>query len=124
MKELHYTTSILPLPMLQVVDSLDNRYVIQDTGEQVINEIGVKVWKQLIVILEAPITYGNIISAIVDAKYSHDDVTAITLNYLLVLHNEADEDKNEEYMNEYNLLQNWRKKAKEIAKEVLMHKII
>ena len=117
MKELHYTTSITPLPILQVVDKLDNRYIIQNKGEQ--TETGVKVWKQLIVILEAPLSYENIIAAIVNAKYSNDDVTAITLNYLLAVHNEVDENKQEEYINEYRTFQAWRKKAKEIAKDVL-----
>lgn len=119
MKELHYTTSITPLPILQVVDKLDNRYIVQNRGEQTESETGVKVWKQLIVVLEAPLSYENIIAAIVDAKYSNDDVTAITLNYLLAVHNEVGEDKKEEYINEYKTLQAWRQKAKGIAKEVL-----
>ncbi len=118
MKELHYTTSINPLPILQVVDKLDNRYIIQDNGEQITME-GVKAYKQLIVILENPITYENIIAAIVNARYSSDDVTAITLNHLLTMHNEAEEDKKDEYVSEYNALQEWRNKAKEIAKDVL-----
>lgn len=119
MKELHYTTSITPLPILQAVDKWNDRYIIQDKGEQTFSETGVKVWKQLIVILEAPLSYENIVAAIVSAKYSNDDVTAITLNYLLAVHNEVGEDKKEEYANEYKTLQAWRQKAKEIAKEVL-----
>lgn len=63
--------------------------------------------------------YEHIIAAIVDAKYSNDDVTAITLNYLLAVHNEVDENKQEEYIREYKTLQEWRQKAKGIAKEVL-----
>ncbi len=118
MKELYYTTSIHQLPMLQVDDELDNRYLIHNGGEQIMLN-GVKVWKQLIVILEAPLLYENIIAAIVDAKYSNDDVTAVTLNYLLAIHDKTDEEKKKEYVNEYETLQAWRKKAKIIAKDVL-----
>lgn len=67
-------------------------------------------------------TYGDIVSAIVNDKYSPDDVQAIIANYTeigsLSPYN-ATEEKAEEYTEEYDAYQSWRKKAKEIAEQVL-----
>ena len=66
-------------------------------------------------------TYGDIVSAIVNDKYSNDDVQAIIANYTEVMdeESEVDEDKREEYLEEYSTYQQWRKHAKEIATIVL-----
>ena len=66
-------------------------------------------------------TYSDIVSAIVSDKYSNDDVQAIIANYTEVMDedSEVDEDKREEYLNEYSAYQQWRKHAKEIATIVL-----
>ncbi len=66
-------------------------------------------------------SYGDIVSAIINDKYSADDVQAIIANYTEV--NEEDteisEEKQQEYLNEYAAYQQYRKHAKSIAKIVL-----
>lgn len=54
--------------------------------------------------------YSRVVSCLVRAKYSADDVEAITLNYT------ADQEKYAEVMNE---LQAWRTTAKERAREIV-----
>lgn len=120
MKQLNYTTFVKK-PALLVRENYNYQevFIVNIESENIVNEIGVKVWRQSPVEIGNNLSYENIIAAIVEAKYSNDDVTAITLNYLLAVHNEVDENKQEEYINEYRTLQAWRQKAKGIAKEVL-----
>lgn len=69
----------------------------------------------------APANYGNIIAAIVNDKYSADDVQALTANYFEAKDPESDltDEKRAEYINEWNDFQAWRAKAKEIATYVV-----
>ncbi len=62
--------------------------------------------------------YGDIISAIVRDRYSEDEKDAIMANYQLAIDDECSEIKAEEYRQEYTALQNWRSRAKEIARIV------
>lgn len=55
--------------------------------------------------------YGSLVSAIVRARFSADDVEAIQLNYM--------ESKTTEHKNEFNTLKLWRENAKERARQVL-----
>ncbi len=66
-------------------------------------------------------TYGDIVSAIVNDKYSADDVQAIIANYTEINEEDTDvaEDKQEEYIKEYADYQQYRKHAKAIASIVL-----
>lgn len=67
-----------------------------------------------IVVTDRPICeedYGIIVTAIIRAKYSADDVEAIQLNYM--------ETKTTEHKNQFASLKEWRKVAKEKAREVL-----
>lgn len=67
-------------------------------------------------------TYGDIVSAIVNDKYSPDDVQAILANYTeigSISPYNATEEKAEEYTEEYDAFQSWRKKAKDVAQIVL-----
>ena len=57
-------------------------------------------------------TYENIVSAIINQKYSSDEMQAIINNYLL---------DNDAYKAEFDEMQNYRKKAKEIAKNLIEH---
>lgn len=68
-----------------------------------------------------PANYGNIIAAIVNDKYSADDVQALTANYFEAKDPESGltEEKRAEYINEWNEFQAWRAKAKEIAAYVV-----
>lgn len=65
--------------------------------------------------------YGVIVDILVNAVYDNSAVTAITLNHLAVLDGTADDAKVTEYNNEYQLLQAWRSRAKEIAKEAIAY---
>lgn len=67
-------------------------------------------------------TYGDIVAAIVNSKYSPDDVQAILANYTEIgaaTPYNATEEKQEEYIKEYDEFQKWRSHAKEVATEVL-----
>ena len=54
---------------------------------------------------------NNIIDTIIREKYSASQVEAIVNNYL-------SDTTNEEYLKEFNDMQEWRKQAKSIAKKV------
>ena len=63
-------------------------------------------------------TYGEIVSAIINDRYNNDSVQAIMANYEDAKDESSpiSDDKREEYIYEYNLYQNFRKHAKEVAK--------
>ena len=61
-------------------------------------------------------TYGEIVSAIINDRYNTDSVQAIMANYELVKDDHCPEEKKAEYISEYQALQDWRARAKEIAK--------
>lgn len=64
-----------------------------------------------------PATYGAIVAAIVNDKYSSDEVQALIANFTEAKNEDSEmpEDKREEYVSEWNAFQAWRTKAKEIA---------
>lgn len=66
-------------------------------------------------------TYADIVSAIVNDRYSADDVQALQANFIEAkdAESEIDGEKRQEYLAEYASFQAWRKKAKEIAIKVL-----
>lgn len=68
--------------------------------------------------------YGGIVSAIVNDRYTADDVQAMVANYEAAKDpdSEIPTDKGEEYLNEYAAFQSWRAHAKEIAKKVIAKK--
>ena len=55
--------------------------------------------------------YDKLVSAIIKSHFNDDKIQAIINNYLL--------DSSEEHVKEFNELQEWRKRAKQIAKEIL-----
>jgi hypothetical protein len=65
--------------------------------------------------------YGDIVSAIVNDRYSADQVQAIMANYAEASDSESTitPEKREEYLEEYEAYQGWRKHAKEIAATVV-----
>lgn len=69
-------------------------------------------------------TYGEIVAAIVNEKYSADDVQAIIANYAELNNaqplSEISKEKQEEYLIEYNEFQTWRSTAKKVAEQVLI----
>jgi hypothetical protein len=70
--------------------------------------------------VQAPFNYGNIVSAIVNDKYSADDVQALSANVMEARDTDSDlaDEKRQEYLTEWSDFQNWRTKAKAIAKAV------
>lgn len=66
-------------------------------------------------------TYADIVAAIVNDKYSSNDVQALQSNYIEAKDAESEltEAKREEYLAEWTNFQNWRKQAKEVAAEAV-----
>ncbi len=60
-----------------------------------------------------PTSYEQVTSAIIDAAYPNDQMQAIINNHLL-------ESDNAEHEAEFAAMQEWRKQAKEIAKQVMV----
>jgi hypothetical protein len=71
------------------------------------------------VIFDGATDYSLIISAIINDKYSTDDVQAIIANYTEAIAEQEPTDKQKEYIEEYKTFQEYRKHAKEIAKAVI-----
>lgn len=69
--------------------------------------------------LESPISYPQLLSAIIKRKYDTDQSEAITANYLAARAETVPEEKAAEYIAEYEAYQSWREKAKAVAKEVM-----
>ena len=69
--------------------------------------------------------YGAIVSALVRAKYSADDIEAITNNNIALLtmpsevSSAASEEDREEKLAEFREMQEWRSKCKERARELI-----
>ena len=63
------------------------------------------------------ISYANVISAIIQSRYSDSEITAIVMNNMQAndINSEISQEKRKEYISEYTELQSWRKHAKEIA---------
>lgn len=60
---------------------------------------------------------ADIVSAIVNDRYSADQFQAILANYSMAMNENADltDEKREEYLGEYEAFQEWRLHAKQIA---------
>ena len=63
------------------------------------------------------ISYADVISAIIQSRYSDSEITAIVMNNMQAndINSEISQEKRKEYISEYAELQSWRKHAKEIA---------
>lgn len=66
-------------------------------------------------------TSGDVISAIVNDRYSSDKVQAIMANYAEAHDSESEisAEKRAEHIEEYEAYQSWRKHAKDIARTVV-----
>ena len=115
---LNFQTFEVKPPIVQLSESrLLRKYTISWGNEKVVNEHSKEVYKIYSIQLGREFAYGSIISAIIAMRYSYDEVTAISLNYLNK--ENATEDKAAEYSKEYNELQEWRVVAKEVAAEAV-----
>ena len=63
------------------------------------------------------ISYADVISAIIQSRYSDSEITSIVMNNMQAndINSEISQEKRKEYISEYAELQLWRKHAKEIA---------
>ena len=63
------------------------------------------------------ISYADVISAIIQSRYSDSEITAIVMNNMQAndINSEISQEKRKEYISEYTELQSWRKHAKEIT---------
>lgn len=86
----------------------------EDSDERTVKRT---VFKAYVVRVPQPASYDSIVSAIVSAAYPADKMQAIINNHLL----EGD-DEDSEHEAEFKAMQDWRKHAKEIAKEVVESK--
>lgn len=88
-------------------------FLIHFDYEQIFNRQNVQVWKQNFICINEPLSYNLILAKLIRAKYNDDEVLAIALNYNNPLELK---EKQIEHQSEYEQLQQWRSKAKEIAK--------
>lgn len=72
-----------------------------------------------VIAVELPVTYPQLVAAIVRRKYDSDQTEAILANIASAQTACVSEEKADEYLNEYTAYHEWRSKAKNIAKEVL-----
>lgn len=72
-----------------------------------------------VIAVELPVTYPQLVTAIVRRKYDPDQTEAILANITSAQTMCASEEKASEYLNEYTAYHEWRSKAKDIAREVL-----
>ena len=70
-----------------------------------------KCWEWDTAFVEGSLTYDKIVNAIVSSKYPQDKMQAIINNYLI--------DPTEDHVAEFKQMQDFRKNAKEYAKEIL-----
>ena len=121
MKELEFTTYVKRPEMLEKsVQACVPHWTINIDSRQIENELGILVYKQEVVRLEGELTYDKIVSAIINAKYSIDDQTALLMNAMNP--NLLTEEKEADYYQEMKDFQAWRDKAKNIA-SVIMDKL-
>lgn len=82
-----------------------------------------KAYVAYVVRIDSPVSRDKVIDAIVSAAYPADKMQAIINNHLFNLSSLADsqslDDNEAEHENEYLAMQEWRKKAKEIALRVM-----
>ena len=121
MKELEFTTYVKRPEMLEKsVQACVPHWTINIDSRQIENELGILVYKQEVVRLEGELTYDKIVSAIINAKYSIDDQTAILMNAMNP--NLLTEEKEAAYYQEMKDFQAWWYMAKNIA-SVIMDKL-
>ena len=75
-----------------------------------------EVYEAYVVRVEQPLGYDKVVNAIVSAAYPSDKMQAIINNHLL---DSEDDDDYEAHTEEFKAMQQWRRHAKEVAKEVI-----
>ena len=75
-----------------------------------------EVYEAYVVRVEQPLGYDKVVNAIVSAAYPSDKMQAIINNHLL---DSEDDDDYDAHTEEFKAMQQWRRHAKEVAKEVI-----
>lgn len=86
----------------------------EEDGEETTEEQ--EVYEAYVVRVEQPLGYDKVVNAIVSAAYPSDKMQAIINNHLL---DSEDDDDYEAHTEEFEAMQQWRKHAKEVAREVI-----
>lgn len=100
------------------MEALKNQELYGDNVKK-IGECAVVTVEDETVALKLPITYPQLVSAIISKKYDTDQAEAVTANYLTALAGSVSDEKATEYKSEYETYQAWRNTAKTVAKEVI-----
>ncbi len=120
MIDIEYTTFEMQPPRVRMSESrLRRTYVVSWGDEKMINDLGKEVYKIYTVEMKRTLAYGELIAAIIRKRYTDSDVTAIFLNY--INRDEVSAEKSQEYIAEYEALQQWRIEAKRIAAEAIAY---
>lgn len=118
MKKLEFTTYVKCPEMLEKeVYACVPHWTINIDSRQIENDLGIMVFKQEVVRLQGELSYDKVVAAIVNAKYSQDDQTAILMNAMNP--NILSEEKDAANWEEMKEFQAWRDEAKEIASIVM-----
>lgn len=102
-----------------IIHSIDLGYTINlCTTVKIINNS--QIYEYVTANIGYLLSYDIIVSTLINDKYTQDQVTAITLNYLLTLHEEVIEpEKVKEYQQDYKELQEYRVACKAEAKRAI-----
>ena len=119
--KINYSYSSSQLSLMQSIGTATSpKYQINfDTEELLSEDIDgntVTSYRSLYVQVKS-ISYANVISAIIQSRYSDSEITSIVMNNMQAndINSEISQEKRKEYISEYTELQSWRKHAKEIA---------
>jgi len=106
----------LQKPLYQVLFDTEEVNQLENDEESSSGQSLIKQYKSLFVQVKS-LDYATIVSAIIESRYSNDEVYAIMLNHMesLDLTSSITDEKRADYLSEYAELQAWRKHAKEIA---------
>lgn len=100
----------------QLVDTyILNGQRLYDLNLEITQEGNMYHWEQI----QLPFNkfnYSGVVDALVVFKYPNDKMQAVINNYLL-------DPTNQQTLDEFNQMQEWRKYAKELAKEILTYEL-
>lgn len=111
-------TGILTPEQIAEIEAQKNQELFGDNVKKIGGCAVVTIDNETIAV-ELPVTYPQLVTAIVRHKYGPDQAEAILANIASAQTMCASEEKASEYLNEYTAYNDWRSKAKSIAKEVL-----
>ena len=111
-------SEILTPEQIAEIEAQKNQELFGDNVKKIGGCAAITVDNETIAV-ELPVTYPQLVTAIVRHKYGPDQTEAILANIASAQTMCVSEEKADEYLNEYTTYNSWRSKAKSIAKEVL-----